>query len=210
MLWCYQCQKCVFDNGSFKCPVCSSGFVEKETLILNEEGQTSSPMRQMNVSVNPVTIFQGDFSRSGVSLALRLSDLSSHHLLSFLRTIIQQARSGNTRFGSHISTAPGQLGDYLMGGDDQIRALAEHLFSIDRQSLGSPPAESHFVQSLQEVPFDPSKCAEDACMICLETLTQDEKVVILECGHPFHKACLDPWLKMHSECPNCRHMLPST
>ena len=208
MLWCYQCRKCVCDDGTFKCPVCKSGYVERESSVLLEEGQDTSTMRQLEITVNPVTIHQGDFSRSGVSMALRLADLSSQYLLSFLRTIIQQARTGNTRFESHLSGSSPIFGDYV-SSEEQVRQLAEHLFQIDRQSLGSPPAELDFVNSLKEIPFDPEKCNEDSCMICLEQLSQGENVIVLDCGHPFHRNCLDPWLKIHSECPNCRRTLPS-
>lgn len=212
MLWCYQCKKVVPDNGNYICPQCGGGYLEKESYLLDEEGQSRSTMRELDLAVNPVTIYQGDFMRGGISIALRLNDLSSAHLLSFFRTILQ-SRTGNTRIHSRISTSPfsGQLGDYVIGNEDQVRALAEHLFSLDRQSLGSLPAESNYVSSLQEVPFDQSGFPEDinSCMICLEQLTPGERIIVLECGHPFHKECIGPWLKIHSECPNCRFKLPS-
>lgn len=212
MLWCYQCKKVVQDNGNFICPQCGGGYLEKESYLLEEEGQSRSTMRELDLAVNPVTIYQGDFMRGGISIALRLNDLSSAHLLSFFRTILQ-SRTGNTRIHSRISNSSfsGQIGDYVIGNEDQVRALAEHLFSLDRQSLGSLPAESNYVSSLREVPFDQSDFPEDinSCMICLEQLTPGEKIIVLECGHPFHKECINPWLKIHSECPNCRYKLPS-
>ena len=170
-------------------------------------------MRELDLAVNPVTIYQGDFMRGGISIALRLNDLSSAHLLSFFRSILQ-SRAGNTRIHSRTTIGAsfgGRIGDYVIGNEDQVRALAEHLFSLDRQSLGSRPAEQKFVTSLREVPFDQSKFPEDinSCMICLEQLKPGEKVIVLECGHPFHKECINPWLKIHSECPNCRFKLPS-
>lgn len=214
MLWCYQCKKVVPDNGNFICPQCGGGYLEKESYLLEEEGQSRSTMRELDLAVNPVTIYQGDFMRGGISIALRLNDLSSAHLLSFFRTILQ-SRAGNTRIHSRISTNSsfsGQIGDYVIGNEDQVRALAEHLFSLDRQSLGSAPAESRYVSSLKEVPFNQSDFPEDinSCMICLEQLEPGEKIIVLECGHPFHKECITPWLKIHSECPNCRFKLPSS
>mmetsp|Transcript_9625 Transcript_9625/g.29160 ORF Transcript_9625/g.29160 Transcript_9625/m.29160 type:complete len:204 (-) Transcript_9625:2647-3258(-) len=48
-----------------------------------------------------------------------------------------------------------------------------------------------------------SICAE-VCAVCLEELKKGEKVPVLQCGHLFHKACLQPWLEKHSQCPLCR------
>ena len=31
-----------------------------------------------------------------------------------------------------------------------------------------------------------------------------EVAVIMPCGHPFHKKCITPWLKLHNTCPICR------
>lgn len=38
------------------------------------------------------------------------------------------------------------------------------------------------------------------CTICLE----DACNVPLECGHVFHKKCINTWLEENDTCPNCR------
>lgn len=209
MLWCYKCQKITIDDGTFKCSECGSGFVEHESTILREEGELGSPVREMSLVVQPVTIYQGDFVRSGVSIGVNMLDFSGNNLLQFLRSVLQQTRNGNSHIGIP-SQMPGQMGDYVLGGEDQVRAMAEHLFNMDRQSLGSPPADKRFVQTLKTVKYKKDICNEDECMICLDQFNENEEIILLECGHPFHKSCLDPWLKLHSECPNCRHKLPTT
>ena len=60
------------------------------------------------------------------------------------------------------------------------------------------------------------KCPEDNnCSICyFEFLTDDNKrlggegkVVKLECGHIYHKKCIDAWFTKGKTCPLCRNVL---
>jgi len=39
------------------------------------------------------------------------------------------------------------------------------------------------------------------CPICLEELRDP---AALECGHRFHRGCIDPWIQSHGTCPLCR------
>jgi hypothetical protein len=43
------------------------------------------------------------------------------------------------------------------------------------------------------------------CVVCLaEYEDQDVLLTLPYCGHNFHMACIDAWLKQHSTCPVCR------
>lgn len=46
-----------------------------------------------------------------------------------------------------------------------------------------------------------------SCSICIEMFNVDEKVRKLVCDHCFHDQCIQPWLKLHSNCPVCRQNL---
>ncbi|XP_057476011.1 RING-H2 finger protein ATL52-like [Actinidia eriantha] len=43
------------------------------------------------------------------------------------------------------------------------------------------------------------------CSVCLSEFEEDESLRLLpKCSHAFHVACIDMWLKSHSNCPLCR------
>ena len=42
------------------------------------------------------------------------------------------------------------------------------------------------------------------CSICLDELNNGEETRVLQCGHFFHSACVDPWIKQNFNCPYCR------
>ncbi|XP_057789253.1 putative RING-H2 finger protein ATL71 [Salvia miltiorrhiza] len=44
------------------------------------------------------------------------------------------------------------------------------------------------------------------CAVCLSDFKESEEVRLLpECGHVFHRSCIDPWLMIHPTCPICRN-----
>ena len=50
----------------------------------------------------------------------------------------------------------------------------------------------------------PHKCG--GCAVCLADYKESEEVRLLpECGHVFHRSCIDPWLMIHPTCPICRN-----
>ena len=43
--------------------------------------------------------------------------------------------------------------------------------------------------------------SSDICTICLEPCLNG---VEIECGHIFHKKCIEKWVALNKTCPNCR------
>ncbi|CAL1396775.1 unnamed protein product [Linum trigynum] len=46
------------------------------------------------------------------------------------------------------------------------------------------------------------------CPVCLENFTEGEEFRLLpQCGHAFHRACVDRWFDTHPTCPVCRQQV---
>ena len=41
------------------------------------------------------------------------------------------------------------------------------------------------------------------CIICLESMKENDIVIVLGCGHKYHKDCLVEWFKRKKICPLC-------
>ncbi|OEL23207.1 hypothetical protein BAE44_0015773 [Dichanthelium oligosanthes] len=65
------------------------------------------------------------------------------------------------------------------------------------------------IDALPTVPFAAvSPCSASApaeCAICLADFAEGEALRVLpRCGHAFHVACVDAWLRTRATCPSCR------
>ncbi|KAL6911872.1 hypothetical protein ACP4OV_000677 [Aristida adscensionis] len=80
---------------------------------------------------------------------------------------------------------------------------------------GAPPGANKGVKKevLQRLPTvtyvsDGGEAAADECAICLAEFEDGQAMRVLpQCGHAFHAACVDTWLRAHSSCPSCRRVL---
>ena len=46
---------------------------------------------------------------------------------------------------------------------------------------------------------------DEVCSICLDPFSKNMVIrEMAECGHVFHKECIDAWLQRKCECPNCK------
>ena len=86
--------------------------------------------------------------------------------------------------------------------DDLEAAIAASLESEESQVAAAIRA------SLQDVPpSDPptaSSTAPASCSVCLEDIARGQPARALRCGHAFHRACIDRWLRSSRVCPVCR------
>ncbi|WVZ78379.1 hypothetical protein U9M48_026101 [Paspalum notatum var. saurae] len=60
------------------------------------------------------------------------------------------------------------------------------------------------IDALPTVSFAAASPSEE-CAICLADFAEGEAVRVLpRCGHGFHVACVDAWLRTRATCPSCR------
>lgn len=48
---------------------------------------------------------------------------------------------------------------------------------------------------------------EDSCSVCSDAIQDEQLHRQLPCEHVFHAPCVDQWLMVHKNCPNCRREL---
>ncbi|CAN0517181.1 unnamed protein product, partial [Ectocarpus sp. 12 AP-2014] len=46
--------------------------------------------------------------------------------------------------------------------------------------------------------------SDNSCSVCLDDYEEGDELLQVTCGHVFHRACIDHWLKAHRVCPCCR------
>lgn len=210
--WCYQCNAPCELTEDLKCTTCNEDFVEYESSIapservartqvglsmtINMPGQPG-PIT-LNIPINPMNIANQIFGTGGEANQ-GVGNWFQRVLGRLPNLLGLQPRNGDGQ----------QMGDFFLGSEEQLHMLADRLMQMDRQSLGSPPTDEAFVDELKPVTYKRGDCVEETCSICLDDLEDGQDVMILPCRHGFHPDCISPWLKMHSECPICRHKLPS-
>merc|ERR1711865_658708 len=48
-------------------------------------------------------------------------------------------------------------------------------------------------------------CSGLSCVVCLEAFVSGEELIVLpQCKHRFHAACITQWLRQANSCPSCR------
>ncbi|XVF45012.1 hypothetical protein PTKIN_Ptkin02bG0171400 [Pterospermum kingtungense] len=75
---------------------------------------------------------------------------------------------------------------------------------LTQEALDSLPLE--VFSSQDSVVEELSRESRD-CSICLESFRDEDVLTRLPCGHRFHLACLNPWVRACGDCPYCRRCI---
>jgi hypothetical protein len=90
-------------------------------------------------------------------------------------------------------------------------SMLKDLRSVEAPAYAKTSLVTSSIRNLQQTSFLSTASSTlnsqgaECCATCLEEFGKDEQLQRLECGHHFHKACLDSWLGSGSQnCPLCR------
>ncbi|KAJ9073638.1 hypothetical protein DSO57_1014064 [Entomophthora muscae] len=134
----------------------------------------------------------------------------------FLGLGAQSGDTANNDFVLLANTYARILNQRGMSDDSQQQELIDNLVTqlleeANESAKGPPPASKAFIKNLPKI--DLLSLDQDSyCSICKDSfasISDNDPVVKLPCGHHFDSECLLPWLKLHNTCPVCRHEVPS-
>ncbi|KAH7879855.1 uncharacterized protein C8R40DRAFT_1083458 [Lentinula edodes] len=151
-----------------------------------------------------------DFIQSGDERAPGIAGpLMAQYLMALLGN-----RGSHTDFLGGLGDAAerGRMGDYVFN-QEALDQIISNLMENSNASRPVPATDEIMDKLPREILEAGSKTLEKDCAVCkeqfqLQTEDPDEQIVItLPCGHPFHSSCILPWLKSSGTCPVCRHQL---
>lgn len=79
---------------------------------------------------------------------------------------------------------------------------------VKKEVLRQLPTVTYVSDSSKAAADEEEGGGADECAICLAEFEEGQAMRVLpQCGHAFHAACVDTWLRAHSSCPSCRRVL---
>ena len=92
-----------------------------------------------------------------------------------------------------------------------LQALRMHLVFLLAPYLdscfGRKPEEEETTYAGILKKLDGKEQEKEECMICRETMVEEDKILILKCKHYWHKDCINEWMKFNKKCPKCMHYM---
>merc|ERR1719291_1295126 len=89
-----------------------------------------------------------------------------------------------------------------------LMTLVVFYHSFPPRLLGQTPAPKprgatqELIDTMPLIEYKPNE-EQSSCAVCLSDFQQADLLRQLPCGHSFHRACIDKWLKRNQVCPLC-------
>ncbi|XP_010551968.1 PREDICTED: probable E3 ubiquitin-protein ligase XERICO [Tarenaya hassleriana] len=110
---------------------------------------------------------------------------------------------GNIRLSSSSAAAAAASDPSDTYSDEayDLRIYASECNYLDEFRSRNPPTQFKSICSCQ-------RRSDQKCSVCLMKFEPESEINKLECGHVFHKACLEKWIDYwNNTCPLCRNPL---
>lgn len=92
----------------------------------------------------------------------------------------------------------------------ELGTLEDSGFFAHRQNLVQAQVQGLPEEQIQELPLEEYNLKGDpeTCSICIDEFEQGTNLRVLPCSHRYHPKCIDDWLKIQNNCPNCKAEIP--
>jgi len=95
------------------------------------------------------------------------------------------------------------LGSALMGGSNSSSS-STYSYENFLQPVTVRPTQNQIDSSTYTMILQSN--SQDNCAICQDPMELQQEIRIIDqCGHSFHKSCIDPWFNENVRCPTCRY-----
>ena len=205
--WCHECERDVAvvadAEGEVTCRECGGCFVEKrEAPPAEERAPAEDPFQQMIMQ-----LFDGITARrqrQGVrSFVFGGNGMPGGRVT--VRVFDGPMMGG---LGSDVFEQMRERRAMAMD-DEEFERFLQRMFDMS-SAKGAPPAAQSAIDALRRSEVTSVEDMDGAvCCVCQDAYAVGDTLAHMPCGHFFHADCVEPWLKLHNTCPECRFEIKS-
>jgi hypothetical protein len=124
--------------------------------------------------------------------------------------------TGNLR--SHLNLMGREINENDFEMLTQLDAINQLQDAIGRGGGSGTSGRGASEHTINRLPLHSISAAEIAsksdtnaqtCAVCMESFEEGSLVRTVLCMHVFHQHCIDPWLRLHANCPICKSSVHS-
>jgi hypothetical protein len=157
-------------------------------------------------SRGPLKLYRDDLNE----MELFIESLPERFFFEVFAECLQWLASSET---GGTSVVAGHGTQYTADDSERMRTVASRLQPQSGVQLSNEEKCAIILTALPSYPFRPMEKQEGEsdddftlrtqCQVCLGDYEEGEEVRALPCMHVFHAACVESWLHVRIQCPNC-------